>query len=98
MKYPRYTVYNYFHLIIAIDIVFHRACIISIEISSTCSTHLSESQAWRSEDEEPIEVLGDQVIWPQGAQPVASSPWFFCGKGPEKARFDRGNHGKTWCL
>ena len=28
----------------------------------------SESQAWRSEDEEPIEVLGDQVIWPQGAK------------------------------
>lgn len=23
-------------------------------------------EAWRSEDEEPIEVLGDQVIWPQG--------------------------------
>lgn len=24
------------------------------------------SEAWRSDDEEPIEVVGDQVIWPQG--------------------------------
>lgn len=23
-------------------------------------------EAWRSEDEEPIELVGDQVIWPQG--------------------------------
>ncbi|CAJ1444042.1 unnamed protein product [Effrenium voratum] len=26
--------------------------------------------AWRSEDEEPIEVLGDQVVWPQGSRDV----------------------------
>lgn len=24
------------------------------------------TEAWRSDDEEPIEVVGDQVIWPQG--------------------------------
>ena len=60
-------------------------------------TRHSESQAWRSEDEEPIEVLGDQVIWPQGAQP----PWRvlrgFRVPPREKAGFDRGKTmEKTW--
>jgi hypothetical protein len=59
-------------------------------------TRHSESQAWRSEDEEPIEVLGDQVIWPQGAQPRGE----FCGVSGfppvKKLGLIGENHGKTW--
>ena len=58
----------------------------------------SESQAWRSEDEEPIEVLGDQVIWPQGAKLwrvhrgcSAVKKLGLIGETMEKPGFYRGN-------